>query len=608
MPRIPRHAAAVAALAALALAVPTPARAQNDLSLFLDTVDVHLVNVEVMVTDEEGDPVTGLTREDFEIFEDGEPVELTNFHAVVERRLTTGPGAEPGEPAEPAEEGAPAAAPAVTRNLQLVVFVDELNLTASNRNLVFDELREALAGTLAPGDAVMLVVMDEQVTVEQKFTADRAAIDAAIDRLSRRAGRGTGFEAEYRSLLTRMQSTALEAPSSGGADNPFFEGTALDAERFAGEIRNLAERRYRRVQTTAEALGAFAASLAGLPGRKAILYLSDGLPVRAAESLSEAWLGKFEDWAVQMNRTDVMRDVVSMVSTQFDATAHLEKMVASAGANRVAFYPLSVGALRGLSPISAANAGSTSISGRGAVSRDVLTTETMNRESSLLRLAEGTGGIAFTRTANAAELLDRMAEDFSTFYSLGYNPPHGGDGEYHQVEVRVKDAKRRKLTVRHIGGYQEKDPLDRLQDLTLSALHYDVEDNPLGVRVVTEEPEKSGGDRYRLKATVQVPFEKLLLLPEAEVHSGHLTLFVVVGDEKGGVSPFQRVEIPIRVPNEQILEAMAGAAAYPIELELRGGRQRLALGVRDQLGKVDATLHLDLDVGVAKTAAAGTGQ
>lgn len=606
MLEIPRRVPSIAAAAVLAVAaIAPPALAQDDLDLFLDTVDVHLVNVEVMVTDEEGNPVTGLTRDDFEVFEDGRPVDLTNFHAVVERRLVEGPGAGPAEPgAEPS-----ALAPGLTRNLQLVVFVDELNLSASNRNLVFDALREALGETLAAGDVVMLVAMDDQVTVEQKFTADRAAIDAAIDRLSKRTGRGTGFEAEYRSLLTRMQSTALEAPTTGGGlDNPFFEGTELDAERFAGEIRTLAERRYRRVEATSQAIGAFAASLAGLPGRKAILYLSDGMPVRAAESLADAWTGKFEEWAVLNSRTDLLTEVVSTVSTQYDATRHLEDMVASASANRVAFYPLSVGATRGSSAISAENAGSATISGRGALSRDVFTTETMTREASLLRLAEGTGGVAFTRSANADELLDRMAEDFSTFYSLGYNPPHGGDGEYHEVEVRVKDAKRRGLTVRHLAGYREKDPLDRLQDLTLSALHYDVADNPLGVQVETAEAEPSGGDRYRLSATVKVPFDKLLLLPHSEVHSGHLTLFVVVGDEAGGVSPFQRIEIPIRIPNERILEAMSGAAVYPLELEVRGGRQRLALGVRDQLAKVDSTLHVELDIGGAKTAAAETGR
>ena len=48
---------------------------------FYETVEVNVVNVEVYVTDKKGNPVTGLTRDDFEILEDGEPIEISNFYA-----------------------------------------------------------------------------------------------------------------------------------------------------------------------------------------------------------------------------------------------------------------------------------------------------------------------------------------------------------------------------------------------------------------------------------------------------------------------------------------------------------------------------------------------
>ncbi len=41
---------------------------------------------------------------------------------------------------------------------------------------------------------------------------------------------------------------------------------------------------------------------------------------------------------------------------------------------------------------------------------------------------------------------------------------------------------------------------------------------------------------------------------------------------------------------------MAGKAAYPLKLEMQGGRQRLAIGIRDYLAKVSATVEIDLDV------------
>ena len=47
------------------------AGAQEEVNLFLDAVDVNVVNVEVMVTDSDGEPVHGLTAADFELYEDG---------------------------------------------------------------------------------------------------------------------------------------------------------------------------------------------------------------------------------------------------------------------------------------------------------------------------------------------------------------------------------------------------------------------------------------------------------------------------------------------------------------------------------------------------------
>ena len=74
-------------LCLVGMAVVGLARAQDeslphDEDSFFETVDVNVVNVEVFVTDKQGNPVTGLTAADFEIFEDKRPVALTNFYEV----------------------------------------------------------------------------------------------------------------------------------------------------------------------------------------------------------------------------------------------------------------------------------------------------------------------------------------------------------------------------------------------------------------------------------------------------------------------------------------------------------------------------------------------
>ncbi|MCP4202610.1 MAG: hypothetical protein GY769_11825, partial [bacterium] len=83
----------MAALAVTATAQPAP----PDPAPFGESVDVQLINVEVWVTDRQGNAVTGLGLDDFEVREDGEPVGVTNFAEVRPRAPA------PSEPAPPVE-------------------------------------------------------------------------------------------------------------------------------------------------------------------------------------------------------------------------------------------------------------------------------------------------------------------------------------------------------------------------------------------------------------------------------------------------------------------------------------------------------------------------
>ena len=106
---------ATAIAAAALLAAGSPATAQDG-DLFFDTVDVNVVNIEVLVTDKAGVSVTGLSREEFTVYEDGEEVELSNFFEVVSGQAV-------------ANDAGPDTPPPVpdTQRLQLVIFVDNAN-------------------------------------------------------------------------------------------------------------------------------------------------------------------------------------------------------------------------------------------------------------------------------------------------------------------------------------------------------------------------------------------------------------------------------------------------------------------------------------------------
>ena len=94
---------------------------------------------------------------------------------------------------------------------------------------------------------------------------------------------GGRLAGEYRRLLQEIQRFK-GAGTERRAVNPDAVPAALlsQIEAFAAEIRDDVER-------TAGELERLAAHLAGLPGRKAVLYLGGRVPTRAGLELYEAW-------------------------------------------------------------------------------------------------------------------------------------------------------------------------------------------------------------------------------------------------------------------------------------------------------------------------------
>src|SRR5215218_9207194 len=107
MNRLSRRARPIAGLAfglllasTLPLAAEGPDKNPPVQESFGEAIEVSVVNLDVFVTDRKGQPVTGLRKEDFEIREDGKPVEISNFFA--ESRGTAAPAPAPVDAAAPA--------------------------------------------------------------------------------------------------------------------------------------------------------------------------------------------------------------------------------------------------------------------------------------------------------------------------------------------------------------------------------------------------------------------------------------------------------------------------------------------------------------------------
>jgi VWFA-related protein len=576
----------VAALLAALAATAAPAAAQqppaDQPALFVEQVDVNVVNVEVFVTDRQGNRVTGLGRDDFELFEDGEPVEITNFYAIDWQNpllASPRPGEAPGEPAPlppPRREVPP------DQRLYLAVYVDNAHLYPEPRRRLLADLEGFLEDRLIEGDAVMLAGYDRTMKVIQPFTGDLGALAAGLGRLGEMTAMGPMHAAEKRQAMLSMSIAAEQQDDPNALFNAesmvrtYVQSETADAERSGAAIERLV------------------GSLAGLPGRKAVLFVSGGMPQRPGEELYLHLENLFGSRFISDTaRGDHLSLDTSLDALKSDLTHVYRDVARAANANQVTLYTLDASGAGGHAT-AAAELDLRTV-GAGDAGRTVFEAITaLNLAEPMISLAADTGGTPVINTSNFDDALAKMATDFDSYYSLGYRAPSGGDGGYHKIDVRLK---RPGLRLRHRTGYVDRPIEQRVADRTLSSLMLDLGSNPLSVEVQFGEPERQRKNRWRLPVLVRVPMHQITLLPNGDRREGRLQIFVVVKDDEGRVSEMHRESYPVTVPGDEIEAALLRDVGYLAQLELRPGRPVVAVGVWDELSGTESFVQQRVLVG-----------
>ena len=547
--------AAVGAQDAAAGAPPASEEASGTDQIFFERVDVNVVNIDVYVTDKKGQRVSGLTIDDFEVLEDGRPVQISNFYAV-EDGVPVSEGEAPA--ATIAEDGRlvrelrlePMAVPEDQR-LHLIIYFDNNFMKPFNRNKVISQVRRFLATHVEPEDRMMLVTFERWLHIRHEFTTDRRAISDAMTEIETHTGLGVQAASDRRQVLRRIDMSRTE-------------------EEALAHVRSHADSVYHDMGNSIDALGEIVASMAGLPGRKALLYVSDGIPMAAAQDLFYLLDTKYSG-----------RLAAQLLANRYSARRRFRELTARANANRVTFYTLEAAGLRSHASLSAEYGGSGGgqLSDGSRIEVDVVNVS--NRQEPLQLIAVDTGGISAFNTNNLAGALDNMAGDFRSYYSLGYAPRHGGDGRYHDIEVKVK---RRGLRVRHRAGYRDKSTETQVNEGTLAVLMHGLGKNPLAIELDVADGRLQDNDKYKVPFEVRIPLGKLALMPQAALHRGNLRVSVAVIDGDGRLSPIEQTPIPIEIPESDLAAARQQYFVYAAELLMRPGPQKVAIGVRDELG------------------------
>ena len=565
-----RRTIAMAVLTGLCLAMT--ATAQTDAPAFGETVDVQLINVEVWVTDGQGNPITGLGKEDFEIREDGKIVSISNFAEI--REAPPGDPFAPTDPIEAPLEEAVRERPLELEDLLredpeadervgfLALYFDELFSGITGRKQLIEDLRTFVELRRVPPSKVLILSQGEHLRVEANLGSSRAELEAALDRLAKATPEGIQTWADERNALRRIQSlwerVAVLGNTAPGQDPCDFFAT--EAYR---EVQFHVNTSRGRIQRTLAHLDNTAGFLAGLPGPKTLIYISDGLPTSPGSDLLS--------FVKHMCPT---RQVERSLDHQEGMNEAFRRLSRHANANRVTIYSIQALGLRQLTSLSTVD--QKGVRGTARAIRRYDSESRIQNRGGLVYLAKQTGGRAVINRNAFIEELEQIAEDMTGYYSLAYAPPHGGDGLEHDINVKVRGDG---LQVRHRPGYRDKSLDQRMVERLESTLYLNLMANPLGVSLGAGEVKVGDKDRFTVPLHVRVPVDRVTFLPAKGGDRARLRVQVLARDERNVKAAFKqelynlnRPAVP--EPDQQF--------ALLIELDLPAGIHVIAFGVRDE--------------------------
>lgn len=558
-------------LAGLAPLGAQPAPGDDALETFGETVAVEVVNVEVWVTDRQGRPVTGLTREDFELLVDGEAAEIRYL-----AELPGSAGAGPEDASAPADPG-PAEVVPEEELLHVVVYVDDWNLRPEDRNRVLGDLRGFLARELRPGERVMVVLHDgSSLSIAQQFTGDLEVLGRSLDRIERRAAQGIQLDSERSRAIEQIADEFLAAGELSGRVAVAGDVCTNAWPGMENAFRTHAAAVASHAQGAVAGLTSVLQSLAGVPGSKVLLYVGNGLPDQAGIDLFE-----FLRHLCPHSESDA-----NNLRWAYDLNPIYSDVVDRANAHGIVLYALEADG-RADGPGSAP-----SVHQGLRMPMHAVRLRESSLDATLSRMAEETGGRALLDASDFDAAFGEISQDLRHYYSLGFAPEHGGDGAKHRLEVRVPGE--RGLRVRHREAYVDKPFEQRLVERVYAVVGLADERNPLGVRVETGDPVPGEGGGLQVPIRLWVPLEAITLVPEGELSRGSLRVLLAVPGPDGSLQGVRQKLVAVEIVPGAEGDAPEGAAPaklVEVGLELPAGRHQIAVAVRDELAGVASFLR-----------------
>jgi VWFA-related protein len=505
-------------------------------------VDVNVVNVDVTVTDRSGKPVMDLTRADFDIFEDGKLMTLSNF-AMVEK--TTQSITKSTPPAAPAAQTAVVPAP----RRKLLILIDNNYLEKQERDRALRTIETYLQSKEFQGEVAVAAIGHAIIPVQQ-FTSDKSVLHAAFEQINHMPVNAAYHEID-RSILSDRTRKYLDLATN------YDYGEAIRFQSREQTFRNLMT-----LRNTARAVAEMAQSYSADDNKKFMILVTGGMETNTTFSSYD----KTTDRQMEQLRMDMAKVVDAMVREANAANFTIHIVNAKARGMQAPQHDVenrSSGI--NLSNIYLGNWGTDPI-------------DTTDLDSIPLSVALGTGGM-YLPSANIAESIQRIDTQTANFYSLGYTPLHTSDRRYHTIKVKVK---RPNVTVANRVGYYDLSPDDRLEESLRSRLTYDHALGPLPVKLSVGKAKTNTSGAIVLPVQADLPMENVTLLPRDAGFVGRIHVYLSVFDRNGRNVGFHHQTQEVSMTNAEH-EKNAEPFRYSMNVRLQKGEFTVVITLRDEL-------------------------
>jgi VWFA-related protein len=437
---------------ALALAIPSVTSGEERKAPPKFEATLNVVAVPVFVTDAQGRALAGLSKDEFEITDDGQPVEIVGFQAF-----------DSGDPAiaDLLEE-----APAARR--QFLLLFDLSFSTVSGLVRAQKAALDFVAAKLRPYDlaAVATLSATHGVRLLQSFSGDRAQLRRAVQslgvmQLDRRAD-PLGLVFDLREL---GGSAPLAAHGEIGAKDDFGE----DLREMLVRYQQMETTSYeQRIFALVDALGQLGRALGSLQGRKQVILFSSGFESTSLSgSQGEDAMAASE--AVLHGRTWEVRSGSRFGENQL--RTEMQRALRSFSTSDAVVHAVDLSGL----------------AAQGEVSRAFKEPRQRGGEESLEQITNLGGGRLFKKTNDVNRALAEVLELSRYYYLVAFEPARAkGPGQFHKLRVR---AKPKGSQVSHRSGYferkvyEETTPLEREFEAA-EVIAKGVERGEIGVRVM----------------------------------------------------------------------------------------------------------------------------